>query len=249
MKVAALQFRAPKGCPDEARAQLVQMVDEAGSRGARLVVCPEMATTGYVWASPREIGPLSEPPRGPTFIALSAVARRHGTWVVCGFPERFEHRRKADLAQHGRVMVSLFNSALVISPEGELATCYRKVLLYEADKTWANAGWRRPVVPTAFGRMAPGICMDINDPGFVEHLHREHVDVAAFCTNWVQEGADVHAYWRARLDGWPGWLVAGNTWGEDRGVRFSGNSAILGPGGRVVAEAGKTGDAVIVAEM
>jgi predicted amidohydrolase len=41
-------------------------------------------------------------------------------------------------------------------------------------------------------------------------------------------------------------MVAANTWGQDRGTRFAGRSAILGPGGVVVAEAPAEGDAVLV---
>jgi phosphoadenylyl-sulfate reductase (thioredoxin) len=69
------------------------------------------------------------------------------------------------------------------------------------------------------------------------------------CTNPVEEGEDVHAYWRNRLAPWRGWTIAANTWGTDRGTRFSGRSAIFDPDGKVVTEAGPEGNAVIVAEV
>lgn len=243
MKLAAIQYRPPKGRPDEARADIVRLVDEACGAGAELVVLPEMATSGYVWSSPDEVLPHAEVRRGPTFRALSERARRHGAWLVCGLPERFHP--PGVRGPSGGPVARLYNSALVISSDGALATCYRKVLLFEADETWANPGWRRPVCPTPMGRLAPGICMDINDPRFIRHLFEARVQVLAFCTNWVEEGADVHPYWCGRLAGWQGWAVAANTYGEDRGVGFSGRSAVIAPGGRVVAQAGATGDAVI----
>ena len=58
----------------------------------------------------------------------------------------------------------------MISSDGALATCYRKVLLFEADETWANPGWRRPVCPTPMGRLAPGICMDIRSEEHTSEL-------------------------------------------------------------------------------
>ena len=67
--------------------------------------------------------------------------------------------------------------------------------------------------------LAPGICMDLNDH-FLRHLVSARADVLAFC-NWVEEGVDVHAYWKSQLSGWKGWTVAANTHGVDRGVRFS----------------------------
>ena len=132
---------------------------------------------------------------------------------------------------------------------GELVSCYRKVLLYEADYDWAQPGRRRVVCTTrSLGRLAPGICMDLNDPRFVAHLIADRVDVCAFCTNWVEEGIDVHPYWQERLRDWTGWFVAANTWGEDQGTQFSGRSAILAPGGRVAASAPAEGDAVLVVD-
>ena len=244
MKLAAIQYRPPKGRPDQARAELHALVGEAAEQGAKVIVCPEMATTGYIWTSAAEIGPHTEAAQGPTLRSLSGVARDHGAWVVCGIAERSGLPNRAG-EQAG---VNLFNSALVIDDTGELATCYRKVLLYEADRLWASAGWRRPVCQADFGTLVPGICMDINDPRFVRHLRDTQPTVLAFCTNWVAEGVPVLPYWQERVQGWSGWMVAANTWGEDRGVGFSGESAILGPGGVVLARGPAKGNVVLVAE-
>ena len=246
MKLAAVQYRPPKGRPDAARLDLARLIDEAGQRGAGLIVCPEMATTGYLWDSPAKLGPHTEPARGPTFAMLAGRARRHAAWIVCGFAERFVHVGRTGPA--GGAVATLFNSALVVTPDGSLATCYRKVLLYDADLAWAAPGWRRPVCQAAFGGLAPGICMDINDPRFAAHLRETRPTVVAFCTNWIAEGLPVRPYWRERLLGWRGWFVAANTWGTDGDVGFSGESAILDPSGRAVAVGPAEGDAVVVAD-
>ena len=249
MKLAAIQFRPPKGDPDNARRELLRLVHAAGREGADIIVCPELATTGYMWSSPQELAPFTESPRGPTFQLLSAAAKQYGAWIVCGFAERFIHAPERDPEGTGRRMASLFNSAMVVMPEGHLATCYRKVCLYEADRSWANPGWRRPVCPTPMGTMAPAICMDINDPEFSDFLQHTTPDIIAFCTNWIEEGQPVHPYWQQRLSGWRGWLIAANSWGEDRGVRFCGRSAIMAPDGTIVAEAASEGDEVLVVEV
>ena len=249
MKLAAIQYRPPKGKPEQARKELLRLIEAAGREGADLVVCPELATTGYMWDSPQELVPHSESPRGPTFQMLSAAAKKHHSWIVCGFAERFLHHPDQDPGGQGRRMASLFNSALVVTPEGNLATCYRKVCLYEADRNWANPGWRRPVCPTPMGRVAPAICMDINDPKFADFLQDTHPDIIAFCTNWIEEGQPVHPYWMQRLSGWSGWLVAANSWGEDRGVEFCGRSAIVAPDGTIVAQADTEGDEVLLVDV
>ncbi|NOY25492.1 MAG: carbon-nitrogen hydrolase family protein [Oligoflexia bacterium] len=234
MKLAAVQYRPPKGEPAVSRLELVKLAGRAVDQGAELVVLPELATTGYVWSSAREIAPFCEPANGPTLQALAPIAAR-GAWIVCGFAER---------ADDG----ALYNSALVIGPDGDLACCYRKILLYKLDETWASGGQRRLWIEMEFGTFAPAICMDLNDPRLLAWLARAQPDILAFCTNWVEEGADVHAYWQARLRDFRGFMVAANRWGQDRGVIFSGRSAILAPSGRVLASAGPEGDDVLVVE-
>lgn len=234
MKLAAVQYRPPKGKPAAARRDLVKLAGQAVDQGAELVVLPELATTGYVWSSAQDVAPFCEPADGPTLQALAPVAAR-GAWIVCGFAER---------AADGR----LYNAALVVGPDGSLACCYRKILLYELDETWACGGERRMRIQTGFGVLAPAICMDLNDPRLLSWLAMLQPDVLAFCTNWVEEGEDVHAYWQARLRGFRGFTVAANRWGQDRGVTFSGRSAILAPSGQVLCSAGPEGDGVLVVE-
>ncbi len=230
--LAAVQYRPPKGRPERARAELASLADEAGRRGARLIVCPELATTGYVWTGPEEIRPHCEPAEGPTLAALAPIAAARGAWIVVGF---------AELGRDG-----LYNSALIIDDRGRLIGCYRKILLYQADTTWARAGSERQRYSGPMGGLAPGICMDINDYAFLLYLRTARPDVLAFCTNWVDEGVPVVPYWRERLRGWRGWFVAANSWGSDRGTAFWGRSSILDPDGQLVAQAPASGDAVLV---
>ena len=234
MRVAAVQYKAHKGRPEESRARLVALADRAGSH-ANLVVLPEMAVTGYVFASAAEVGEVAESPEGPTFCALSEVAARRGCWLVCGYPER-----GAD---------ALYNSALVIDPGGELAFSYRKTLLYVEDRRWArpgDSGYR--VFETGAGRFGVGICMDLNDEGFTAWCRSADLRALAFPTNWVEEGEDVWGYWAARLAGSGTALVAANTYGSEGAVAFSGRSAIID--GRVVrAAAPRVGDCVITARL
>lgn len=235
MKVAAVQTCPPWAQPAAARVQLAALVHDAGAQGADLIVCPEMATSGYVFSDPSELDGVAEPARGDTFAKLSPIAQAHGAWIVCGFPER---------APDG-----LYNSALVIGPSGQLVDCYRKNLLFDLDTTWARPGNRRPIYRTALGRMTPAICMDLNDDAFGLHLLVSRPDVVAFPTNWVDEGMDILDYWRMRLFGWRGVLVAADRWGEERGVRFYGRSAVLGPGGAVLGMLPAQGDGVLVVDL
>lgn len=238
MKVAAVQFKGRKADPEGSLAELVALADRAAA-GADLVVLPEMAATGYVFESADHVRSVAEPADGPTLAALAPVAKAHGSWVVCGFPEVDGER--------------LFNSAIVVDPKGALAFTYRKTLLYEADVHWAtpgDSGYRR--LDTDHGSFGVGICMDLNDDRFVGWARAEQLDVVAMPTNWIEEGDDVWGYWAWRMLGLEGALVAANTWGPEgtgeRATAFSGASAVIRQR-TVLAAAPKVGNGFIVAEL
>lgn len=233
MKLAAVQYCPPHGRPAQARRELRELVLRA--EGADLVVCPEMAISGYIFDSAEHIAPFCEPAAGDTFAMLRDCAQRLGAWVVCGIAERGSD--------------GLYNSALTVSPQGQLVHCYRKVFLYDLDQTWARPGQERPLILTeSLGTLSPGICMDLNDDRFGLHLLQNRPDVVPFCTNWVDEGLNILPYWRMRLLGWQGWLVVADRWGQERDVRFYGRSAVLGPRGQVFGPLPAEGDGVLVVD-
>ena len=90
--------------------------------------------------------------------------------------------------------------------------------------------------------------MDLNDNNFARFLLTEKPTVVAFCTNWIEEGHDILPYWRMRLFGWQGWMVAADRWGIERGVQFYGRSAILGPDDEILGVLPAEGDAVLLVD-
>lgn len=234
MKLAAIQYKPPKGNVPLAHQELGALIDEAGSLGAQVIVCPEMATTGYIWDSSDDILPYAEPCDGPTYLWLKDLAIRHRAWIICGY---------AELTVDG-----IFNAAMVLSPTGERICSYRKVLLYHLDEKWASPGDKRIIIQTELGELSPIICMDINDNGCVQFLKNHSIKICAFCTNWVDEGTDVLWYWKSRLMGFKGIFIAANSWGQDRETTFSGCSMIWSSEGQVVSSLGSIGNGVVFAE-
>ncbi len=236
MNVAAVQFKARKGDFESSLRALVHLASDA-ALDADLVVLPEMAATGYLFADVQAARQVAEAPDGVTFQALSEVARQAGSWVVAGFPERDGDR--------------VFNSAMVIDPSGQRVFTYRKTLLYTADLPWAtpgDSGYRR--FDTDEGSFGVGICMDLNDDRFLGWCRSASVDVIAMPTNWVEEDLDAWDYWAWRIQG--GTLVAANTWGTERlgdtHTQFSGASAVISDN-RLMAAAPKFGDGFITASL
>jgi predicted amidohydrolase len=235
MRVASIQFKPQKGDPARAIEALRDLLITAGRAGARAAVCPEMAVQGYVWSGPPAILPYAEPADGPTYEMVRKVARKFDMWVTVGIAERDG--------------TDLYNSALVVRPDGAIECCYRKMLLFELDQRWARPGDHRVSFTVDDQRVAVGICMDLNDEGFRSYLRDARPDQLWFLTNWLEEGLDVVGYWRRRLSPWNGALVAANTWGLDEEIGFSGRSLIWQHPGRILARAPRVGNSVIIADV
>ena len=233
--LAVVQFKPRRGARNANLEKLSLLTTQALAAGAKMVVLPEMAATGYRFPNPDVVRLMSELPRGPTWRMFSPIAKEYGAHIVIGFVEDNEGK--------------LYNAAMVIGPDGKIETVYRKRLLYIDDHTWANPGdLPYPVFETRWGTTTLGICMDINDPRFLTHVRKVRPDLLLFPTNWVDESADVHRYWMHQLRGWNGTLVAADRWGDEDGVFFAGRSAIF-KGGVALVEAPAEGDGFYLADV
>jgi predicted amidohydrolase len=171
---AVVQFRPERGRRAENLAALARLTEGPLARGHRLVVLPEMAATGYRFPDAAAVRPLAEPAEGPTLATFAPLAERYQAWIVVGFAEADGDR--------------LFNSALVIDPQGRRFATYRKRLLYTDDFTWAQAGdLPYPRFTTPDGTATVGICMDVNGAEFPAHLRKTQPDVVCFPTNWIDQ--------------------------------------------------------------
>ena len=212
MLAAALHFTPALGAVAPNRERLLELA-EGAARGADLLVLPELATTGFS-LSPAAAADAAEPAEGPTFRALSALARAERCVIALGLCLRSE--------------AGLHNAQLLIDSTGELAGVYRKHHLWGSDRDWALAGPQAgQVTSTRIGPVAQLICADIGYPASLASL-RGRARLLAFSTNWVGDGVPVPVSWQVALRVFdPGWLIVANRGGEEEGVLFDDPSAIL----------------------
>src|SRR6266480_2678319 len=219
-RVSAIQYEPTLGEKEKNIADLLHLVEEAAQQNARLIVLPEMATTGYCWESRTEITPYVEPIPGPTTDRFQQLAAQYDCYIAIGLAE-------ADPATD-----VYYNSLALIGPQG-LIGIYRKIHSYISEPRWARDGdLDTPVWETPLGRLSGLICQDASffEAARIPALRK--ADVLLFPTNWLDEKCP-SSWWMARAFENGVYLIAANRYGIERGVQFSGGSCVIDPDGAI----------------
>ncbi|MDR2326181.1 MAG: nitrilase family protein [Acidovorax sp.] len=225
-------------------ARSVELLEQAAAQGAKLIVLPELANTGYVFQSRSEAFELAEPiPDGESTQAWAAVARRCNVYVVAGIAERVENR--------------LYNCAVLVGPEGFIGS-YRKLHLWGDEHLYFEAGdVGLPIFHTEIGRIGMVVCYDGWFPETYRLLATLGADIVAMPTNWVpmagqpdsmQAMATMLAMANAHSNGLN--IVCANRVGVERDQPFIGQSLIVGPQGWPLAgPASNTQEEILYAQI
>ena len=235
-RVAAIQYESALGEKARNVDALLHLTEEAMQHGARLVVLPEMATTGYCWQSRAEIAPFVEPIPGPTTERFQQVAAHYQSFVAVAMPEVDPDTQV------------YYNSMALIGPDG-LVGVYRKIHSYISEPRWARDGdLGMPVWDTPLGRISGLICMDAMyfESTRIPALHG--ADVLLFPTNWVDDEKHPSSWWMARAFENGVYLIAANRYGNERSVPFSGGSCVINPDGSIQASLA-SGDGIVYGEV
>lgn len=238
MRIACVQLRAREVSEaDTALEEAVAAATEA-ARGADLVVLPEATYPGYVL---HEAGPYLDPgwfERGRA--AFADVAAGTKTWVAAGLV-----RAEDD---------AVLNSAVLLDPEGRVASISDKVFLWHFDSGWFRPGRPGDVVSLPSGKAGMFVCADAR---MVEVPRRLAVDGARLLidpTALVLSAAGTNAQLEYMLSAraWENgaFLAVANKCGVEAGIaRYAGRSAIFGPAGERLAEANPDAPEIVRADM
>lgn len=211
----------------------------AAESGARLVVFPECALSGYCHDSRQETldGSLDLSSRHPIINEIIADCRTLNVHAIVGLLERSGTK--------------VYNAAVCLGPEGIVAR-YRKLHLpfLGADR-FVDPGDLPPEVFQVEGlRVGMHICYDGGFPELARSLTLQGADLIALPTCWPP-AADIYANHvpiARALENQVYMLAAGRAGGE-RGYTFIGHSSIVAPGGFLLASAGAAADTIIYADI
>jgi predicted amidohydrolase len=221
-KVAAVQFNPELNNREKNVTELLAVAEQAFKNGAKLVVAPEMSTTGYYYKDREAIRPFVDSIPGDTTNRFAVLTKKYDAYVVFGMPEV---DTKTGL---------YYNAAALVGPEGYIGK-YRKTHQWETEAHWAAWGdLGVPVYDTKLGRIAINICMD---SAYFESARLAAIggaDILAFPTN---SSAQAIAALPARAEQNGMYVISANRTNTEKGFHMIGASAIWSPLGNKLVEA------------
>ncbi len=234
--VAAIQMDPHIGLVSENLQCSLRLLRQAAGMGAGLIVFPEAALSGYCFSALAEARLAAEPLAGPSTQALAQVCKELEVHTVIGMLEDAGDR--------------LYNVAVLIGPQGIIG-CYRKSHLpfLGVDKLADRGDSGFQVYDTPVGRIGMIICYDLRFPEAARSLALRGADIIVLPTNWPQ-GSESSPNFIALTRALENrvFLVACNRCGQERGFGFIGQSTIVDPSGKRLAQAG-AGEEIITARF
>jgi N-carbamoylputrescine amidase len=221
IEIACIQMEPVVGEKEANLGKSLALIEEAAGHEARLIVLPELCNSGYVFESRDEAFSLAEPvPDGPTSRAWMEIARRRDLHIVAGISER-----EGD---------SLYNSSVVIGPDGHVGS-FRKVHLWNEENLYFEPGdVGYPVFKTPLGRIGTFICYDCWFPESFRLCALQGADVICVPTNWVpipgqdpNREAMANILCMAAAHSNSVFVAAADRVGNERGQPFIGQSLIV----------------------
>ncbi|MGH9450763.1 MAG: carbon-nitrogen hydrolase family protein, partial [Terriglobia bacterium] len=236
MKIACVQMDVALLKKEANLANALRRLKLAVQSGARIVIFPECALTGYCFASLEEAGAAAEPVPGPSTQAVAQLTRELDCTAVVGM-----------LESDGK---KIYNAAALISA-GDIAGTFRKIHLPHLGVDRFVTPGDRPFTPfhTPYGTVGINICYDASFPESGRALKLQGAQLLAIPTNWpigsdsCQHLTNVRALENHLV------VAAADRVGEERGFRFAGHSQIADFTGKLLAEAGETEETIIYADV
>lgn len=216
---------------------MMHYLQEAAAKGAKIVVFPECALTGYCFNHLEEARPYAETIPGPSTEAMGSLCAKLGVYAVMGMLEADGER--------------VFNAAAMLGPEG-LVGSYRKIHLpfLGVDRFVALGDRPFTTYDTGVGRLGMNICFDASLPESSRIMSLEGAELIALPTNWP-EGAEVvadHVINTRAIENGVNYMAV-NRVGEERGYRFIGGGKVVGPDGVAIAQASPDREEIFYAEV
>ncbi len=170
VRLAAIHYKPTGKSPRSNCEEFAPLIAEAGKQKADLVVLGETVPSVGVQQKPYE---TAEAIPGPTTAYFGDLARKHNLHIVLSLYERDGH--------------VVYNTAVLLGPDGKLIGKYHKVSLPHSEvESGIAPGKDYPVFDTKFGKVGLMICYD----GFFPEVARELTNRGAEVIAWPVWGCN-----------------------------------------------------------
>ena len=243
MKIALIQQHATKDYEENIR-RGIDSFHQAASSGAKLVAFAELAFSTFLPQIPsnQEYLAMAEPIPGPTTEQFSKLAKKYGVVVVLNLFERDGERT--------------YDASPVIDADGKLLGVTRMVHIMEGPGFYEK-GYYAPgeninfVYKTKVGRVGIAICYDRHFPEYMRCLGLKEAEIvvipqAGALGEWTEGIFEAELQVAAFQNGYYTALV--NRVGKEDVVHFAGESFVVDPHGRIIAQAPEDEDHILYAD-
>lgn len=236
--IACVQMDVELGQPSRNTAAIIAHLESAATHGARLVVFPECAITGYSFASRSQALEVATPLDSPHIRSIQQACARLNLFAVVGTAEK-----------EGEI---LFNTAVLLGPTPGFVDRYRKTHLpwMGLDRFTQPGNEPYRVIDLGGLRLGILICYDGSFPEPCRALTLLGADLVVLPTNWPEGALGVvkHLVAARALENHIFHAVC-NRVGDEGGFHFLGRSRIANPGGDYLAASEDDCPALLVASL
>ena len=200
--------------------------------GTDLVILPEMFNTGFSM-NPAE---LAEPPESVTSDWMHDMAAKYNS-AICGSYIVSENS-------------NFYNRWIFVSPDGEISIYDKRHLFsISGEEALFTRGEKRVVFNFKGIRICPNVCYDLRFP--VWSRNRNDYDLLINSANWPESRRDVWiTLLKARALENQCFVAGVNRIGIDgAGIRYCGDSMILGPKGELVTEGKQNEESIVSGDI
>lgn len=243
MKIALVQQQATKNY-EENLERGIEAFQKAADMGADLVAYAELAFSPFlpqVPATPESLA-RAEPIPGPTTGKFSDLAKKYGIVAVLNLFEREGERA--------------YDASPVIDADGEILGVTRMVHIMDGlgfhEKGYYHPGNHEDFVyETKIGKVGVAICYDRHFPEYMRSLALRGAEIvivpqAGAVGEWPGGIFEAELQVAAFQNGYYTALV--NRVGKEDALHFAGESFVVDPFGRVIAQAPQGKDFILYAE-
>jgi len=226
LQIALGEYDTGWHSPEVSLSRAATLISEAKSKGADLVVLPEMCTSGFTM----EAGRFAQSLDGSSMAQLRELASRNAIYLIAGLATRSSTAAGEQF----------FNSSILIHPDGEIGAEYRKQRLfrYATEHSTYSPGLEPTIVSIDGVTAALFICFDLRFPELFSAV-APYVDLIVVIANWPSRR---HAHWqtllRARAIESQAYVAGVNRIGSGGDLEYSGGSMIVDPWGETIVAAG-----------